>query len=99
VAKNPYRPFIVETDTATARAVGTAFAVSLDQPKQVRVTVKEGIVAVARRSHLGTRHAAQKEAARSSIVKAGEQIIVKAAGLLKAEDRTCLGGPSIHLRT
>jgi transmembrane sensor len=86
VAKNPYRPFIVETDSATARAVGTAFAVSLEDPKQVRVTVKEGVVAVARRARLGTRNAAQKEAARSSIVKAGEEILVKASGPLQAID-------------
>jgi transmembrane sensor len=86
VAKNPDRPFVVETDFATARAVGTAFAVSFDHSKQIRVTVKEGIVAVARRARLGTRHAAQKEAARSSIVKAGEQILVRETGPLSAAD-------------
>lgn len=46
VAKEPERPFIVETNLATARAVGTAFAVSVDD-REMRVTVAEGVVEVA----------------------------------------------------
>jgi transmembrane sensor len=45
VAKNPARPFLVEADGATVRAVGTAFGVER-QPKGVLVTVAEGKVDV-----------------------------------------------------
>lgn len=48
VARDRARPFYVETDFATARAVGTAFAVRLVEPGRASVTVQEGIVAVAR---------------------------------------------------
>ena len=46
VAKSPHRPFIVETDGTTVRAVGTAFAVDHYQ-QNVIVTVAEGKVLVA----------------------------------------------------
>jgi len=45
VAKNPNRPFIVTTDLAVVRAVGTQFGVT-HRDGQVLVTVKEGKVAV-----------------------------------------------------
>jgi transmembrane sensor len=45
VAKNPDRPFLVEAEDTTVRAVGTAFAVDR-QPESVVVTVAEGKVAV-----------------------------------------------------
>jgi transmembrane sensor len=48
VAHDGARPFYVETDLATARAVGTAFAVRLVVPGRAFVTVQEGIVAVSR---------------------------------------------------
>lgn len=48
VARDRARPFYVETDVATARAVGTAFAMRLVEPGRASVTVQEGIVAVAR---------------------------------------------------
>lgn len=48
VARDRARPFYVETDLATARAVGTAFAMRLIEPGLASVTVQEGIVTVAR---------------------------------------------------
>jgi transmembrane sensor len=48
VARDRARPFYVETELATARAVGTAFAMRLVEPGRVSVTVQEGSVAVAR---------------------------------------------------
>jgi transmembrane sensor len=48
VAKNPERPFLVEADSTTVRAVGTAFAVERKQ-QGVVVTVSEGKVAIERR--------------------------------------------------
>jgi transmembrane sensor len=45
VAKNPERPFLVESNDTTVRAVGTAFAVE-QQDNAVLVTVAEGKVAV-----------------------------------------------------
>jgi transmembrane sensor len=48
VAKNPNRPFIVSTESATARAVGTRFAMSAESAEQSVITVDEGVVAVKR---------------------------------------------------
>jgi len=45
VAKNPNRPFLVEADDTTVRAVGTAFGVE-HRAQGVLVTVSEGKVAV-----------------------------------------------------
>ena len=45
VAKNPQRPFLVEAEDTTVRAVGTAFGVD-ERPEGVVVTVAEGKVAV-----------------------------------------------------
>lgn len=49
VTKDATRPFIVTAGTVTVRAVGTAFAVSLE-PAEVGVLVTEGRVAVERQS-------------------------------------------------
>lgn len=73
VAKDRMRPFLVETDLATARAVGTAFAVSRVDPDSVVVTVKEGVVAVARRTHSRPDQTAMNGANRSATLRAGEQ--------------------------
>jgi transmembrane sensor len=51
VEKDPHRPFIVETDGTTVRAVGTAFAVDHYQ-QDIVVTVAEGRVLVAPLSRL-----------------------------------------------
>lgn len=49
VAKNPDRPFLVEADSTTVRAVGTAFGVERRE-QGVIVTVSEGKVAIESRS-------------------------------------------------
>ena len=46
VAKNPERPFFVNTDLAVVRAVGTEFGVTRRDDGRVLVTVKEGKVQV-----------------------------------------------------
>jgi len=46
VAKNTERPFLVESNNTTVRAVGTAFAVEQQDNESVLVTVAEGKVAV-----------------------------------------------------
>jgi transmembrane sensor len=84
VAKNPNRPFLVETPLATARAVGTAFAVSLDGDDEVRVTVKEGVVAVTRRAHSQTSNDTANSAAQAVTLNAGEQVAVDALNVLAA---------------
>jgi transmembrane sensor len=52
VAKNPVRPFLVQADGTTVRAVGTAFGVER-QPQGVLVTVAEGRVGVSSRQQVG----------------------------------------------
>lgn len=72
VARDPARPFYVETDLATARAVGTAFAMRLVEPGSASVTVQEGIVTVTRGSAstpVGSLHGAV-------MLNAGEGLIV-----------------------
>ena len=46
VAKDPSRPFYVETSAGTVRVTGTAFNVRADTPTRLEVTVLEGSVAV-----------------------------------------------------
>jgi transmembrane sensor len=48
VAKNKLRPFIVEADGTSVRAVGTSFTVALLPEQPVQVMVREGIVEVKR---------------------------------------------------
>lgn len=77
VAKDRARPFSVETDLATARAVGTAFAVRRMERERVSVTVKEGVVAVTRRPDPGiTRTSGSVD--ESVMVRADEQVQVTA---------------------
>lgn len=52
VAKNPQRPFLVDTDLGTVRAVGTIFDVDT-QLQETRITVIEGRVEVERVAHVG----------------------------------------------
>lgn len=86
VAHDTSRPFVVETPLAAVRAVGTAFAVSLDSAAQVRVTVQEGVVAVARESNArALRTTPNLPAGQSITLKAGEQVAVTRAGDLAAE--------------
>lgn len=46
VAKNKWRPFVVQADGMRARAVGTSFVVSHISDRPKRVTVREGVVEV-----------------------------------------------------
>ena len=48
VARDPARPLYVETELATARAIGTAFAVQYPEADRVSITVQQGIVGVTR---------------------------------------------------
>jgi transmembrane sensor len=85
VAKDSQRPFLVQNELATARAVGTAFAVSLENPEQLRVTVKEGIVAVIPRSHSRSRQRRANTTRPSLELRAGEQVDVTEANPLNIE--------------
>lgn len=46
VAKDPSRPFIVETPTGSVRVTGTVFSVRTDKTSELEVTVAEGSVQV-----------------------------------------------------
>ncbi len=48
MAKNRKRPFVVEADGTTVRAVGTSFTVALLPEQPVQVLVREGVVEVKR---------------------------------------------------
>jgi transmembrane sensor len=76
VEKDGSRPFYLETELATVRAVGTAFAVRRFESDRVVVTVQEGRVAVTRGSHFASRN--QRRSAESATVSAGEQVRVTA---------------------
>lgn len=76
VARDRVRPFYVETDLATARAVGTAFAMRLVEPNRASVTVQEGIVAVAP----GRAPISDDSPAGAVKVNAGQALVVTADG-------------------
>lgn len=77
VAKDSARPFFVTTDLATARAVGTAFAVRHNEPGHVAIIVQEGTVAVNRDASSDS----HKEAIPSSVlVTAGHGVFVAPDG-------------------
>lgn len=77
VARDHARPFYVETELATARAVGTAFAMRLVEPGHASVTVQEGIVTVVR----GGVPIPGDPPPRTVMVNAGEGVTVTADGL------------------
>jgi transmembrane sensor len=76
VAKDRARPFLVETELATARAVGTAFAVRRMERDQVVVTVKEGVVSVNRESPSTAPAGNSSTPEPAVMVNAGEQVQV-----------------------
>ena len=76
VARDRERPFYVETDVATARAVGTVFAMRQVEPGRASITVQEGIVAVAR----GRAPLSDHSPADSVKVDAGQALVVTADG-------------------
>lgn len=77
VAKDPSRPFFVQTPTVSARAVGTAFAVQRMDPSHVSITVREGVVGVRRNTARNTNavvvHSSSNEAV---VLKAGQKVEV-----------------------
>jgi transmembrane sensor len=96
VAKDPRRPFVVSTDHASVRAVGTAFGVESMQ-QGVVITVAEGTVAVGRASGKRQAHtplpespdegraepgAAPDTAASEILVSAGQQVVVQSSGAM-----------------
>jgi transmembrane sensor len=86
VAPDSARPFYVDTEIATARAVGTAFAVGCTEPGRAKITVQEGIVAIARGrvpERSDERHAAV-------MLTAGEGVSI-------ANDRRALAPHTINL--
>jgi transmembrane sensor len=76
VAPDPKRPFVVEAQGATVRALGTAFAVE-QQDVGVRVTVSEGKVVVSLPSAL--EHGSRQLSA-APVLIANEQLTVKKSG-------------------
>lgn len=84
VAHNPQRPFVVETDRAAVRALGTAFDVHL-QPGAVEVLVTDGTVSVsALTQSSATPSHAHSDESRSAVAKAGNRVTV---GTLAGETR------------
>ena len=77
VAKNPQRPFVVESDGATVRAVGTAFGVERRADHVLIVTVVEGKVAVVAKPQ-GSLQLAVGSAASGSGVPPGREVLVTA---------------------
>lgn len=76
VREDASRPFIVRTDLASATAVGTRFAVSLEGLRTV-VTVAEGVVSVSTRgSHSTEQRAPEPPPPDTLAVRAGEQVVV-----------------------
>jgi transmembrane sensor len=91
VAKDPTRPFIVESDGATVRAVGTQFDVNREATDTV-VTVLEGRVAIARVNGLSGRGVAEGNSTGTGrptestplYASAGEQVILTAQAASKS---------------
>ena len=81
VAKNPQRPFLVNTDLAVVRAVGTRFEVRRRDDGRVLVTVKEGKVQVMQGAAvqipiLHGKQRAERVAATTLALAKDEQIVI-----------------------
>jgi transmembrane sensor len=93
VAKNPFRPFLVQADDTTVLAVGTAFGVE-QLPRGVIVTVAEGKVAVFEASPVisstgkvvqgPNRPSTQIHAAGEVLLTANQQVVVQSSGVAEA---------------
>jgi RNA polymerase sigma factor (sigma-70 family) len=87
VAKNPQRPFLVQVDDTTVRAVGTAFGVE-HRAGGIVVTVAEGSVAVTVQA---LRNEAMLEAGGSEpttqLLTAGQQVTVQSSGAANSARR------------
>ena len=77
VARDPARPFYVEAEGVTARAIGTAFSVALSRV-DVAVLVTHGVVEVGGRP--GAANSA--DPAEPVVLKAGQRIVVRFARLI-----------------
>ncbi len=77
VAKDPQRPFHVDTGSARVTAIGTAFNVRMD-PGQTSVTVAEGVVRVTERGATGNRAPA------TEVLHANQALTASSAGLRSA---------------
>lgn len=75
VAKNPQRPFVVESDGAMVRAVGTAFGVERRADDVLVVTVVEGKVAVVTEPQERQQHAAGSASLGSAVPPRGEVFV------------------------
>lgn len=81
VAREAERPFLVSTEHATIRAVGTAFGVEIDAHGVV-VTVAEGKVAVVR-SRAGAASDQKPVHPNDVLLSAGQQITVQSTGVIE----------------
>lgn len=66
IAKNPAKPFRIETETIIVEVLGTAFNITSDEKGKFRLSVLRGKVKVT-----------QKENGETAFVEAGEQVSVK----------------------
>lgn len=73
VAKNPHRPFVVQTGDEQVLALGTVFDVRRD-PQRVDVTLLEGKV------WIGAQAASPGQAALSTVLAPGERLVMRADG-------------------
>lgn len=74
IAKNPQKPFIIETDDAYIQVLGTAFNVKSYQPKSFELIVERGRVKVTLKS----------DPSASQIVVAGQKMVIRNNSLLKS---------------
>jgi transmembrane sensor len=79
VAKDPTRPFVVTAGSRQVIAVGTAFAVRL-QDRQVRVTLVEGKVRVIPTATPGWQSASDRSSAEPVMLVAGSALVADASG-------------------
>lgn len=81
VAKDPARPFIVDSDGTLVTAVGTQFDVSKKSDRTV-VTVLEGRVAVSERDSLSAKSGPGPVLPRPIFLNAGEQVVIQPAAVV-----------------
>jgi transmembrane sensor len=82
VAKNPQRPFLVDTDYGSVRAVGTVFDVDA-QGQEMRVTVLEGKVAVESDTPAGVGRSSGGERYSPLQLSAGDRATIKGGDLAR----------------
>lgn len=79
VQKDPHRPFVVETPSGCAKALGTIFSVS-HQLRSTSVTTQEGIVAVARRDDTDptcSRNSIRLSAGRKAVIESWTPLVAR----------------------